>query len=86
MDPIFSACVSGRDQTTIRHRITTEQIETDGKRSDCIHNSLVIIFLLLIPPVLVQLVDFDGHIPLLRQVERLENNRCFCESHYSWFM
>ena len=28
-------------------------------------DSLVVVLLLLLPPVLVELMDFDGHIPLL---------------------
>lgn len=34
---------------------------------------LVVVLLLLLPPVLVKLMDFNGHIPQLCQVKGLKN-------------
>lgn len=37
-----------------------------------VQDSLVVVLLLLLPPVLVELMDFNGHIPLLRQIKSLQ--------------
>lgn len=35
-------------------------------------DSLVVVLLLLLPPVLVELMDFNGHIPLLCHIKSLQ--------------
>lgn len=62
MDSVFPAGVSGKTQEPFR--------ETGFKPADSIvssagPDSLVVILLLLLLPVLVELMDFNGHIPLL---------------------
>lgn len=37
----------------------------------CVRHALVVVFLFLLPPVLVELMDFYGSVSLLKQVKRL---------------
>lgn len=42
-----------------------------GRVHESVRDALVIIFLFLLPPVLVELMDFHGGVALLKQVKRL---------------
>lgn len=60
VDSVFSACVSEINKQTQNAGYATRG---EGPFLAC--HSLVIVFLFLIPPVFVELVDFDRHVPLL---------------------